>query len=127
MALHLVTAVTDIPPGERYRIIGADCPWWGEGVKLIETEKEIDGLEAAPDKFPNGVENDTKGCLAEWVVAGEEPDPVKDQADNLIAQLDALSTQYPEKVAVAMDESIAITAIRVKPLPVKVPVEKIGV
>lgn len=57
--------VADLPINTEYRLLAENCEYWN-GLSLIETKQLIDGLQIAPDTFPNGVSTDPEGCLTEW-------------------------------------------------------------
>ena len=57
--------IADLPIDTEYRLLAENCEYWN-GLSLIETKQPIDGLQIAPDTFPNGVSTSTEGCVIEW-------------------------------------------------------------
>lgn len=70
--LYLVKSLDELPEGTEYRVLGESLQYW-ENKSLVETKVEIDGLEIAPERFPNGVttdpyDDDDYPCIVPWEV-----------------------------------------------------------
>lgn len=62
--LYLAT-IDQLPIDADYRVLAYDCAYWN-GLSLIETKLPIDGLDHAPETYPNGVSTSPEGCIAPW-------------------------------------------------------------
>lgn len=62
-----IANVADLPMDTEYRLLAENCEYWN-GLSLIETKHPIDGLQIAPESYPNGVSTDPKGCIAPWEI-----------------------------------------------------------
>lgn len=80
--------VADLPIGCEYRVLADTCEYWN-GLSLIETKQPIDGLQIAPDTFPNGVTTNPYAsveypCLATWEIKKAQALPDLEQSvDNM--------------------------------------------
>jgi len=57
--------VSDLPIDTEYRVLAENREYWN-GLSLIETKQPIEGLQIAPEVYPNGVSTDPEGCIALW-------------------------------------------------------------
>jgi hypothetical protein len=115
--LHLISNISEIPLGTEYRVIGQDCPWWS-GKSLIETQETIKGLEIAPDKYPNGVPTDPKGCIADWKLHKPEKteEEIVAEVSEAVAKVKEIAVKYPTKVSADLKAAISKETVSVAPV-----------
>ena len=86
-----LTNITDLPVDTEYRILAENCKYWN-GLCLIETKHPIDGLQIAPDTYPNGVSTDSEGCIAQWE---KKEAPILPHLEKAVADVNANANARP--------------------------------